>query len=150
MAGFVPTAALGLVARKAIKAHLFGARPVACALVVGGVVMIVVELRARAQGRRRREPPRATSRRWRGFLIGIGQCASLIPGTSRSMATIVTGQLVGLSTATAAEFSFLLALPTLGAATIYEAYKSRHELRHARRRRRWPSAWSCRSSWRGR
>ena len=88
------------------------------ALVVGGVVMIAVELIRGRKPRRRREPASATSRRCSGFLIGIGQCASLIPGTSRSMATIVTGQLVGLSTATAAEFSFLLALPTLGAATI--------------------------------
>src|SRR5947209_7384182 len=127
VAGFVPTAALGLVARKAIKAHLFGARPVAIALVVGGIVMIAVELV------RGRKPDDGESRLeevtpLRGFLVGVGQCASLIPGTSRSMATIVTGQLVGLTTATAAEFSFLLALPTLGAATIYEAYKSRHDL----------------------
>jgi len=127
IAGFVPTAALGLLARKAIKAHLFGARPVAYALAIGGVVMIVVELV------RGRKPDDGESRiedvtPMQGFLVGVGQCASLIPGTSRSMATIVTGQLIGLTTATAAEFSFLLALPTLGAATLYEAYKSRHDL----------------------
>jgi undecaprenyl-diphosphatase len=127
IAGFVPTAVAGLALRKLIKAHLFGARPVAIALIVGGVVMIVVEL---VRGRR---PDDGESRLGdvtpvRGLLVGIGQCVSLIPGTSRSMATIVTGQLVGLTTATAAEFSFLLALPTLGAATLFEAYKSRHEL----------------------
>jgi undecaprenyl-diphosphatase len=64
----------------------------------------------------------------RALLIGIGQCAALWPGTSRSMSTIVTGQLSGLSTATAAEFSFLLALPALGAATVFEGWKARHEL----------------------
>jgi undecaprenyl-diphosphatase len=127
VAGFVPTAVVGLLARKAIKAHLFGARPVAIALAVGGVVMIVVEL---VRGRRRDDGDSRLGdvTPWRGFLVGVGQCASLIPGTSRSMATIVTGQLIGLTTATAAEFSFLLALPTLGAATLYEAYKSRHDL----------------------
>ena len=101
IAGFVPTAALGLLARKAIKAHLFGARPVAYALAIGGVVMIVVELV------RGRNPDDGESRieavtPMQGFLVGVGQCASLIPGTSRSMATIVTGQLIGLTTATAA------------------------------------------------
>jgi undecaprenyl-diphosphatase len=127
VAGFLPTAVAGLVLRKWIKAHLFGTHPVAVALIVGGVVMIAVELV------RGRKPDDGESRLgdvtpMRGFLIGIGQCASLIPGTSRSMATIVSGQLVGLTTATAAEFSFLLALPTLGAATLYEAFKARHEL----------------------
>jgi undecaprenyl-diphosphatase len=125
--GFVPTAAAGFLLRKWIKAHLFGTRPVAIALIAGGIVMIAVEL---IRGRR---PDDGESRLGevtplRGFLIGIGQCASLIPGTSRSMATIVTGQLAGLTTATAAEFSFLLALPTLGAATLYEGFKARHEL----------------------
>jgi undecaprenyl-diphosphatase len=127
VAGFLPTAVAGLLLRKTIKAHLFGSKPVAIALIVGGLVMIVVELL------RKRRPDDGESRLaevtpWKGLLVGIGQCASLIPGTSRSMSTIVTGQLIGLSTATAAEFSFLLALPTLGAATIYEAYKSRHDL----------------------
>ncbi|MGO8996761.1 MAG: undecaprenyl-diphosphate phosphatase [Polyangiaceae bacterium] len=125
--GFLPAAVFGLLFRKAIKAHLFGPVPVAAALVVGGVVMIVVE-RVRAQrkvtgldGLENVTPARA-------LIIGLGQCISMWPGSSRSMCTIVAGQLSGLSTATAAEFSFLLALPTLGAATLYEGFKARHEL----------------------
>ncbi len=130
--GFVPTAVTGLLLRKKIKALLFGPGPVAAALVVGGIVMIVVELvrarRAAASsagltGLQHVTPARA-------LLIGLGQCVSMWPGSSRSMCTIVTGQLTGLSTATAAEFSFLLGLPTLGAATVYEAYKSRAVLGH--------------------
>src|SRR5207237_7371718 len=93
----------------------------------GGLVMIAVE-----QWRKRSADPglegleHVTPRR--ALLIGLGQCFSLWPGTSRSMSTIVAAQLSGLSTATAAEFSFLLALPTLGAATLYELYKGRGEL----------------------
>jgi undecaprenyl-diphosphatase len=64
----------------------------------------------------------------RALVIGLGQCLSMWPGASRSMCTIVAGQLTGLSTGTAAEFSFLLALPTLGAATLYEGFKARHVL----------------------
>ena len=133
LVGFAPTAITGLLLRKKIKALLFGPKPVAFALVAGGIVMIGVEvyraMKARgkdneqigANGLEHITPLRA-------FYIGLGQCVSMWPGTSRSMCTIVAGQLSGLSTATAAEFSFLLGLPTLGAATLYEAYKSRHVL----------------------
>lgn len=125
--GFVPTALAGLFLRKAIKAVLFGAKPVAIALVVGGIVMIVVEaLRAKKQDQGLDGLEHVTP--WRAFVIGLGQCVSMWPGSSRSMCTIVAGQLTGLSTATAAEFSFLLGLPTLGAATLSEAYKSRAAL----------------------
>jgi undecaprenyl-diphosphatase len=126
-AGFVPTAVAGLLLRKAIKAHLFGPKPVAAALIVGGVVMIAVEALRRSRGIHGEDGLEKVTPR-RGFLIGLGQIVSLWPGSSRSMCTIVAGQLTGLSTATAAEFSFLLALPTLGAATIYEGWKARHEL----------------------
>lgn len=125
--GFVPAAAIGFLFHKLIKEKLFGSIPVAIALFAGGVLMIVVErVRARKQikglvGLEHVTPGRA-------LVIGLGQCFSLWPGSSRSMCTIVAGQAAGLSTGTAAEFSFLLALPTLGAATVYEGLKSRHEL----------------------
>lgn len=124
---FIPTAVSGLLFRKMIREHLFGPLPVAIALAAGGVLMIVVE---RMRTARKIEGITALERITpaQAVMIGIGQCLSLWPGASRSMCTIVTGQLVGLSTATAAEFSFLLALPTLGAATLYELYKGRHEL----------------------
>ncbi len=124
---FAPAAVLGLAFRKAIKAHLFGPIPVAAALLVGGVAMIVLERVRRARGVRGLDGLEHVTPR-RALAIGLGQCLSMWPGTSRSMTTIVSAQLSGLSTATAAEFSFLLALPTLGAATIYEGYKERHAL----------------------
>lgn len=131
--GFVPTAVVGLLLHKKIKALLFGPWPVAAALVIGGLVMIAIEL-VRAEKAKRAGVPaiglegleHVTPRR--ALAIGLGQCLSMWPGSSRSMCTIVAGQLSGLSTATAAEFSFLLGLPTLGAATVYEAYKSREVL----------------------
>jgi len=128
--GFAPTAVTGLLLRKKIKALLFHPGPIAAALIVGGIVMIVIEI-VRAQ-RAKKEGVGSLGEvglehvtPLRAFLIGLGQCVSMWPGSSRSMCTIVAGQLTGLSTATAAEFSFLLGLPTLGAATVYEAYKSR-------------------------
>ncbi|MFO0678330.1 MAG: undecaprenyl-diphosphate phosphatase [Polyangiaceae bacterium] len=125
--GFVPTAISGLLFRKAIKAHLFNPTTVACALFVGGIVMIVVE-RVRASKAITGEDGLEHVTLKRAAIIGLGQCVSMIPGSSRSMCTILAGQFTGLSTKTAAEFSFLLGLPTLGAATMYEAYKSRKEL----------------------
>jgi undecaprenyl-diphosphatase len=124
---FFPTAMAGLMFRKVIRERLFGPIPVAIALIVGGVVMIGVE-RVRAQRKVEGQTGLEHVTPARALMIGVGQCFSLWPGTSRSMCTIVAGQLAGLSTATAAEFSFLLALPTLGAATLYELYKERHEI----------------------
>ncbi|NOU34050.1 MAG: undecaprenyl-diphosphate phosphatase [Polyangiaceae bacterium] len=125
---FIPTVILGLTLRKVIKHYLFGPKPVLVAMLVGGVLMIVVE----AWRRRSREAHPVTSLTdvtyKQAAAIGIGQCFSMFPGASRSMCTIVAGQLAGLSTETAAEFSFLLGLPTLGAASLYEAYKDRAAL----------------------
>jgi undecaprenyl-diphosphatase len=124
---FVPAGLLGLLLRKTIKQYLFGPVPVAIALIVGGALMIVVE-RVRA-ARHIEGAAGLESVTWsRALAIGIGQCFSLWPGASRSMCTIVAGQLSGLDTSTAAEFSFLLALPTLGAATLYELYKGRGDI----------------------
>lgn len=122
--GFVPTAITGLLLRKIIKHYLFAPIPIAIALILGGIAMIVFE-RVKADpgldGLEHVTPKRA-------LYIGLGQCVSMWPGSSRSMCTILAGRMTGLSTATSAEFSFLLGLPTLGAATMYEAYKSRHAL----------------------
>ena len=122
---FTPAAVIGLAFRKIIKAHLLRPAPVAVALILGGIVMIVVErVLARRRGRHGVTGLEHVTPR-RALAIGLGQCFSLWPGTSRAMCTIVAGELSGLTAATAAEFSFLLALPTLGAATIFEGYKSR-------------------------
>ena len=124
---FMPMAILGLTFRKIIKRVLFGPAPVAVALIVGGVVMIAFEgWRQRRKATEQDGLEHVTTKR--AFAIGCGQCLALIPGTSRSLSTILAGQLTGLSARTAAEFSFLLGLPTLGAATLYEGFKSRHEL----------------------
>ncbi len=127
LCGFVPTAVAGLLLRGLVKRWLFGPLPVAAALMVGGIVLIVSErMRARSSDQGLEGLEHVSPRR--ALWIGLGQCVSLWPGSSRSMCTILAAQLTGLSTATAAEFSFLLALPTLGAATVYEAWKGRHEL----------------------
>ncbi len=125
--GFLPAAIVGVLLRKAIKAHLFGTLPVAGALIVGGVLMIVVE-RFRAAKKLHGLDGLEHVTPGRGLVIGVGQVFAMWPGASRSMCTIVAGQLAGLSTATAAEFSFLLGLVTLGAATVYEGFKARAAL----------------------
>jgi undecaprenyl-diphosphatase len=125
--GFLPAAVVGLILHKLILQYLFGLLTVAVAFVVGGLIMLGIERWRRGAGRTWRDGLDQVTP-LDGLWIGIGQIFAMIPGTSRSMATIVSGQLCGLSTATAAEFSFLLGLPTLGAATLYEGFKARHEL----------------------
>jgi undecaprenyl-diphosphatase len=123
---FVPAAVVGLLLHRVIKERLFGPGPVGYALVVGGVIMVGVE----AWRRRTRHEEAPTDEELaritpgRALLIGLAQCFALWPGASRSMTTIVGGQLAGLGTAAAAEFSFLLAIPTLGAATLFDLLKN--------------------------
>src|SRR3954463_10245813 len=118
---FIPAAVLGPLFSKAIKGHLFHAIPVALAFIVGGVVILAVE--------RRTLRPRVESTRdmtWLDALkIGFAQALALIPGTSRSGATIIGGMLFGLSRPAATEFSFFLAIPTLLAACVYEFVRNR-------------------------
>lgn len=122
----LPALSIGYLFGKTIKARLFGPVPVAGALIVGGAVMIGVELWQRRRPALMTDLGKITPAQ--AIVVGLCQAAALWPGTSRSMASIVGAQLAGLSTAAAADFAFLLAIPTLGAATLYELFKSRHEL----------------------
>jgi undecaprenyl-diphosphatase len=118
---FIPAAVLGLLFSKYIKSYLFHAVPVALAFIVGGVVILLVE---RKSFQPRVETARAMT--WLDALkVGIAQCFALIPGTSRSGATIIGGMLFGLSRKAATEFSFFLAVPTLVAAGLYDLWKNR-------------------------
>jgi undecaprenyl-diphosphatase len=119
LVAFLPAAVLGLAVHKAIEAKLMSKVPVAIALIVGGLVMIGVEAYRKKKGDPGEDGLDKITLK-RAAVIGLAQCFSLIPGTSRSMTSIVGAQLTGVSTATAAEFSFLLAIPTLGAATVYK------------------------------
>ncbi len=123
---FLPAAVVGLLFREQIKAYLFGPLPVAVALAVGGGAMILADRLRGRHGRGRSTLANMTFTQ--ALLIGLAQCLAMWPGTSRSMVTIVAGLVVGLDMVAAAEFSFLLALPTLGGATLYEATKSRDAL----------------------
>ena len=115
---FVPAAAVGAVLGDQIKEHLFGVGPVAAAWGVGGLAILVFA-RRRISGQRPIE--RMTVRD--GALIGIAQVAALWPGTSRSLVTILAAVAIGLTLPAAVEFSFLLGLATLTAATAYELLK---------------------------
>ena len=121
---FVPAAGAGLLFSRWITENLYNPVTVAAALAVGGVLMIVVE---HFFWRRRKDAARVTAVDgvfyWQAAVIGAAQCLALWPGTSRSMITILAALVVGLDMVAAAEFSFLLALPTLGAATVYEGLK---------------------------
>ena len=137
VAAFVPAAGLGFVLQKIVKKYLFGGDawglwPVVAAWFVGGVAILAVNV----YRRRRQETDRArfdleglTVRM--SLVIGVSQCLALWPGTSRSLVTIVGGILVGLRMRAAVEFSFLLGLLTLGAATSYDALKHGREMLEA-------------------
>jgi undecaprenyl-diphosphatase len=120
--GFLPAAVLGVLFSKAIKAHLFTPTVVATTFILGAFVILWAE----------RRPP-STVRvgsvddmtPWDALKVGLVQCFALVPGTSRSGATIIGGMLLGLSRKAATDFSFFLAMPTLIGAGVYSLYKER-------------------------
>jgi undecaprenyl-diphosphatase len=124
MIAFLPAAIVGFLTHDWIKARLFNSTLVAVALVVGGILILLIERLAptpRIQDVND-VPPRTA------FGIGLAQVLSLVPGTSRSGATIMGGYVLGLSRTAATEFSFFLAIPVMLAATLYDLVKSWSEL----------------------
>jgi len=123
LVAFLPAAILGFLFIKSIKFYLFNPVAVAVALIVGGLVILWAEKRQHVVS-----IERVDDMDWRDALkVGMAQCLALVPGTSRSGATIIGGLLFGLSRKTAAEFSFFLAIPTMFAATFYDVIKNRDE-----------------------
>ena len=122
MAGFLPAAVLGFLFYKEIKGYLFNPIVVASALVIGGILILWAERRKHVIS-----TPTIDDLNWRRALaVGFAQALAMVPGTSRSGATIIGGLFLGLSRKTAAEFSFFLAIPTMSAATAYDLYKNWH------------------------
>ena len=130
---FLPAAVLGLLFSKQIKAYLFTPIPVATAFIVGGFIILWTENRQAKQDQL--HLPRIESvddmRLIDAIKVGLAQSLALIPGTSRSGASIIGGMWFGLSRKVATEFSFFLAIPTLLGATVYSLFKARHELSSA-------------------
>jgi undecaprenyl-diphosphatase len=129
---FLPAAVIGLLLDKWIEKHLFHTGPVLLALGLGGLYMIGVDLWREGRLGKTRMWPKGEMEVWdvtarQALMIGFLQCLAMWPGTSRSMMTITGGMFAGLRPKQAAQFSFLLGLPTLGAATVYKLYKDLHE-----------------------
>jgi undecaprenyl-diphosphatase len=124
---FIPAAIVGLALRSFIKDTLFSPIVVAISLIVGGVLFIVLERRLAASQTARTDGIMAVSYR-QALVIGLIQAIALIPGVSRAAASIFGGMLVGLNRETATRFSFYLAIPTLGLATIFDLLLSLDEI----------------------
>ena len=123
--GFLPAVVLGLLLGKAIKAHLFTPTVVATTFILGGFVILWAERRQAAAVRVACVDDMGPMD---ALKVGLVQCLAMVPGTSRSGATIIGGMLMGLSRQAATDFSFFLGIPTLIGAGVYSLYKARHEL----------------------
>lgn len=130
---FLPAATLGLLFSKYIKEYLFNPIPVAMAFIIGGLIILWTENRQAKQDQL--NLPRIETvddmSLSDAIKVGLAQSLALIPGTSRSGASIIGGMWFGLSRKAATEFSFFLAIPTLLGATVYSLYKARNELSSA-------------------
>jgi undecaprenyl-diphosphatase len=120
--GFLPAVVLGLLFGKAIQEHLFTPAVVAATFIVGGFIILWAERRPPGSVRVENVDDMTP---WDALKVGLVQCFAMIPGTSRSGATIIGGMLLGLSRKAATEFSFFLAIPTLIGAGVYSLYKER-------------------------
>ncbi len=123
--GFLPAVVLGLLFGNFIKAHLFTPVVVATTFILGGFVILWAERRQAATVRVQSVDDMTP---WDALKVGLVQCFAMVPGTSRSGATIIGGMLLGLSRKAATDFSFFLAIPTLVGAGVYSLYKQRELL----------------------
>jgi len=122
IAAFIPTALIGFLAYGFIKEYLFNPLIVAVSLIVGGIILILINRRMVSQVTEYKEVEDVPLKN--AFFIGLIQCLSMIPGVSRAAATIVGGTFNGFNKKQAMEFSFLLAVPTMAAATGYDLLKT--------------------------
>ncbi len=126
--GFFPAVLLGLLLGKAIKAHLFTPTVVASTFILGGVIILWAERRPQSATRIAEVDDMGPVD---ALKVGLVQCLAMVPGTSRSGATIIGGMLLGLSRKAATDYSFFLAIPTLIGAGVYSLYKERELLQVA-------------------
>ncbi len=121
---FLPAAILGVIFHKIIKEILFSNFVIAISLIIGGIIIMIVELRPQKSKIKTVEEIKPIN----AFKIGLFQSLAMIPGVSRSGATIIGGLLLGMNRKTATEFSFFLAIPTIAAASFYDLIKNYSEL----------------------
>ena len=122
--GFLPAMVLGLLLNDLIKAYLFGLWPIVAAWFVWGLAILIVDKKWRTKEASGEGLPLSRLRWQQALLIGFMQCLAMWPGTSRSLVTILGGQLVGMKLKDAVTYSFLLGTATLGASTVYDFLKS--------------------------
>jgi len=122
---FLPAVVLGLLFGKAIKAHLFTPTVVASTFIIGGLIILWAERRQARNPAVARIQEADDMTPLDALKVGLAQCLAMVPGTSRSGATIIGGMLLGLSRKAATDFSFYLAIPTLIGAGVYSLYKER-------------------------
>lgn len=128
LVAFLPAAVIGVLCAGFIKSHLFNMATVVTMLILGGFVLLWIEKRAATGKCSAVVATMEDLTPGRAFLVGVAQCFAMIPGTSRSGATIIGGLLLGLSRKAATEFSFFLAIPTIFGATVYDLWHDRAEI----------------------